>query len=463
MINSTNGRKETLMKTIGIIAEYNPFHNGHAYQISHVKKTLGADYVVVAMSGDFVQRGAPAILDKYTRSRMALSCGADLVLELPLCFATSSAEDFAMAGVTLFDRLGITDGICFGAETTNLALLNDIAALLAEEPDAYRSALSSYIKEGLTFPAARTRALKDCLFAGNDKTTDINILTELLSSPNNILAIEYLKALKRRHSALTPFLLPREGAGYHDTALPANAPTTLTANATTLTANATNTLPHFASATAIRQALLKTPDTSGFNALSSVLPPAAFSLLEEALSAYPPVTENDFSQILGYLLLSGAAQDKDFFSEFADCNADISRRICTLISSYRDFKNFTEEIKSRDITYTRAARILTHILLSVTKDDIAQAKSLDYIPYLRMLGFRRDAAPLLSAIKKNADVPLISKLSDARPDAQKNILSQNAFHVLEKDIFAADLYTQIRSRGLAGAFRSEYTMPIVIV
>lgn len=443
------------MKTIGIIAEYNPFHNGHAYQISHVKKTLGADYVVVAMSGDFVQRGAPAILDKYTRSRMALSCGADLVLELPLCFAASSAEDFAMAGVTLFDRLGITDGICFGAETDHLTILNDIASLLAEEADAYRSALSSYIKEGLTFPAARTRALTDCLCAGSDKTTDISISTEFLSSPNNILAIEYLKAIKRRHSALTPFLLPREGAGYHDTALPAKAPSTLTANATTL--------PHFASATAIRQALLKTPDASVLNALSPVLPPAAFPLLEEALSTYPPVTENDFSQILGYLLLSGAARDKDFFSEFADCNADISRRICALVSSYRDFKSFTEEIKSRDITYTRAARILTHILLSVTKDDVAQAKSLDYIPYLRILGFRKNAAPLLSAIKKNADVPLISKLSDARPDAQKNILSQNAFRVLEKDIFAADLYTQIRSRGLANAFRSEYAMPIVIV
>lgn len=456
MINSTNGRKETLMKTIGIIAEYNPFHNGHAYQISHVKKTLGADYVVVAMSGDFVQRGAPAILDKYTRSRMALSCGADLVLELPLCFATASAEDFAMAGVTLFDRLGITDGICFGAETTNLALLNDIAALLAEEPDAYRSALSSYIKEGLTFPAARTLALTDCLCAGCNKTTDVSILTKLLSSPNNILAIEYLKAVKRRHSALTPFLLPREGAGYHDTSLPAKALTTLPAKASTA-------LPHFASATAIRQALLKTPDASGFNALSPVLPPAAFSLLEEAISVYPPVTENDFSQILGYLLLSGAARDKDFFSEFADCNADISRRICALISSYRNFKSFTEEIKSRDITYTRAARILTHILLSVTKDDVAQAKSLDYIPYLRMLGFRKDAAPLLSAIKKNADIPLISRLSDARPDAQKNILSQNAFHVLEKDIFAADLYTQIRSRGSVNTFRSEYAMPIVIV
>ncbi len=436
------------MKTIGIIAEYNPFHNGHAYQISHVRKTLGADYVIVAMSGDFVQRGAPAIIDKYTRSRMALSCGADFVFELPLCFATASAEDFAMAGVTLFDRLGVTDGICFGAETANLALLNDIAALLAEEPESYRNALSSYIKEGLTFPAARTRALTDCLCAGSDKTTDINILTELLSSPNNILAIEYLKAIKRRHSTLTPFLLPREGAGYHDAALPVKAPTTQ---------------PHFASATAIRQTLLKTPDVSGLNALSPVLPPAVFPLLKEAFSAYPAVTENDFSQILGYLLLSGVTRDKDFFSKFADCNADISRRICALVSSYRDFRSFTEEIKSRDITYTRAARILTHILLSVTKDDVAQAKSLDYIPYLRILGFRKDAAPLLSAIKKNADVPLISKLSDARPDTQKNILSQNAFHVLEKDIFAADLYTQIRSRGLANAFRSEYAMPIVIV
>ena len=436
------------MKTIGIIAEYNPFHNGHAYQISHVKKTLGADYVVVAMSGDFVQRGAPAIIDKYTRSRMALSCGADLVLELPLCFATASAEDFAMAGVTLFDRLGVTDGICFGAETANLALLNDIAALLTEEPKSYRNALSSYIKEGLTFPAARTRALTDCLCADTSKTTDVNVFAEALSSPNNILAIEYLKAIKRRHSALTPFLLPREGAGYHDTSLPEKA---------------VSTLPHFASATAIRQALLPTPDASGLSALSPVLPPAAFSLLEEALSAYPPVTENDFSQILGYLLLSGAARDKDIFSEFADCNADISRRICALVSSYHDFKSFTEEIKSRDITHTRAARILTHILLSVTKDDVAQAKSSDYIPYLRMLGFRKDAAPLLSAIKKNADVPLISRLSDVRPDTQKNILSQNAFHVLEKDIFAADLYTQIRSRGSVNTFRSEYAMPIVII
>ena len=143
------------MKTIGIIAEYNPFHNGHAYQIAELKRKTNADFVVIVMSGDFVQRGAPAIIDKYCRAEMALLCGADLVIELPAVWAVSSAEDFAMAGVTLFDKMGCIDGICFGAESDQLPLLKSIAGVLAEEPDIYRSALSSYLKKGLAFPAAR--------------------------------------------------------------------------------------------------------------------------------------------------------------------------------------------------------------------------------------------------------------------------------------------------------------------
>ena len=139
---------EYLMKTLGIIAEYNPFHNGHAYQIAELKRKTNADFVVIAMSGDFVQRGAPAIIDKYCRAEMALLCGADLVIELPAVWAVSSAEDFAMAGVTLFDKMGCIDGICFGAESDQLPLLKSIAGVLAEEPDIYRSALSSYLKKG---------------------------------------------------------------------------------------------------------------------------------------------------------------------------------------------------------------------------------------------------------------------------------------------------------------------------
>ena len=133
------------MKVIGIIAEYNPFHNGHAYQIQKIKNELQADYVVIAMSGDFVQRGAPAIVDKYARAKMALNCGADLVIELPVLWATASAEYFAMAGVTLFDKLGCIDGICFGAETNDLAMLSMIANTLIEEPEIYRTALSAYL------------------------------------------------------------------------------------------------------------------------------------------------------------------------------------------------------------------------------------------------------------------------------------------------------------------------------
>ena len=232
------------MKTIGIIAEYNPFHNGHAYQIAELKRKTNADFVVIAMSGDFVQRGAPAIIDKYCRAEMALLCGADLVIELPAVWAVSSAEDFAMAGVTLFDKMGCIDGICFGAESDQLPQLKSIAGVLAEEPDIYRSALSSYLKKGLAFPAARAAALSDYF-----KSTGMNFLISILDTPNNILAVEYLKALKRRNSAMTPILIPRAGSGYHDTTI--NTPT---ASASAIRAAVSNVTPsddhtfHFSSA-----------------------------------------------------------------------------------------------------------------------------------------------------------------------------------------------------------------------
>lgn len=147
------------MKITGIIAEYNPFHNGHAYQIAKIKEETDSDYVIVAMSGDFVQRGEPAITDKYERARMALSCGADLVLELPALFACASAEYFARAGVALFTRMGCIDYLCFGAENADLSQLNKIAGILVDEPRSYQDALNIYLKEGKNFPAARILAL----------------------------------------------------------------------------------------------------------------------------------------------------------------------------------------------------------------------------------------------------------------------------------------------------------------
>ena len=217
------------MKVVGIITEYNPFHNGHAYQIQEIKKRTGADYVVVAMSGDFVQRGTPAIIDKYARTQMALSCGVNLVIELPTLWATASAEYFAMAGVTLFEKMGCVDILCFGAETDDLPLLSVLAEIIAEEPDGYRELLSVYLKEGLAFPVARGKALCSYLkeqeksasatqeFSSKNVVLNLDAVSSILSEPNNILAIEYLKALKRRNSSIQPYLLKREGAGYHDT------------------------------------------------------------------------------------------------------------------------------------------------------------------------------------------------------------------------------------------------------
>ena len=206
------------MNVIGIIAEYNPFHNGHAYQIAHVKKNLHADYIVVAASGDYVQRGEPALLDKYTRARMALSSGADLVLELPVLWSTASAELFADAGISLFEKTGCVNGICFGAESGDLALLRRIADVLADEPAALKASLKRNLKSGNTFPKAREAALLSYFADAADQDGALPVSTEtlssLLASPNNILALEYLKSLRRRASSITPYLLKREGAAY---------------------------------------------------------------------------------------------------------------------------------------------------------------------------------------------------------------------------------------------------------
>lgn len=445
------------MKVIGVIAEYNPFHNGHAYQLDTIRKDTGADYIIVAMSGDFVQRGAPAIIDKYSRTKMALSCGADLVLELPALWATASAEFFAMAGVTLFDKAGCIDGICFGAETDSLPLLTHIAEILAEEPEACRSALSSYLKQGLPFPSARAAALCDYICSCKDlpliDNCDADTIRTILNGPNNILAIEYLKAIKKRGSSLTPYLLKREGAGYHETDI----------RDLTIPGTAASKAPA-ASATAIRN-ILKTKPMPDFSALDSTMPQAALAILQEYLSSSTMLEDDDFSSILGYLLLSRSPKE---IAEIADSNEEIASRLLKNRFRCTSFSEFCALNKSRDITYTRMSRILLHLLLNHTNADYEQGKNLDYIPYLRILGFRRASSPLLGSIKKEASVPLISKLANA-----SDLLLPHAMWMLEKDIFASDLYEQIVSHKYNTVFsssakkstipRSEYTHEIVLI
>lgn len=445
------------MKTVGIIAEYNPFHNGHAYQIEKIRNERHADFIIVAMSGDFIQRGAPAIVDKYARTKMALAGGADFVFELPVVFATSSAESFAHAGVALFEQLGCVDELCFGAETDNLSLLSDVAALLADEPADYRAALSSYLKEGINFPSARAKAVCDSFAAPTHGCSDGSLkeLSTLLSTPNNILALEYLKALKKRHSSISPFVLKREGAGYHETAILENA----------------STPP--ASATAIRGLLLSQEGFLLSNgsitnlpadaALTNAMPDAAYQELQAYCRTHPLLCADDFSELLGYRLLSDAAAG---FSKVSDITPEIANRLIRHLYDFESFSQFCEQNKSRDITYTRMSRILLHLLLNIKKSDEQLGKSLDYCPYLRPLGFRQSSASLFSVIKKTASVPVLSKLS-----AAQTLLSSDALSLLEKDIFASELYLMVQSHkaltsqnpNFKNSFASERSRQIVIL
>lgn len=416
------------MNVTGIIAEYNPFHNGHLYQIKQAKKN-GADYIVIVMSGNFLQRGTPAILDKWSRTRMALSCGADLVIELPAVFSTASAQYFARGGASILDKLGCVDTISFGCESDDIDMIKTLSSFLSEEADDYKEKLQSYLRKGNSFPKAREWALSECLSPE---------AAAFASSPNNILALEYCIALLERNSSMNILPIKREGNGYHDSQLNKQA---------------------FASATAIRNILEK--DTSSVDncdlsfsiptELKEYIPQSVLSIIRENIDTY--VTQNDFSTLLHYKLLS---EGNASLAKYADVSKDLSDKIIKCLRHYRDYNSFCELLKSKELTYSRINRALTHILLNITQDMYEDVKANDYAGYARILGFRKEASPLLSAIGKNTSIPLISKLADA-----SGTLSEHEFKYLEHDIFCSHVYESLIASKTETVIRNEYQREII--
>ncbi len=413
------------IKTAGIIAEYNPFHNGHQYQIEEIRRQTGADFVIAAMSGDFVQRGEPAIFDKYTRTRMALCGGADLVVELPALFATSSAEDFAACGVSLLSNLG-TDFLCFGSESGNLSHLQKAAEILSEESAIWQPLLQTYLKQGETYPSARSLAVAEL-------TGDPGLST-LLATPNNILAVEYLKALKQQGSSMIPVTIRRRGCGYHDSEY--SAP--------------------YASASAIRlflrqSAVLESPET-----LRMQIPPAAFDALLKEGALAKPVFPDDLSELLQFRLLS-AVHRKEDLNRFLDFSSDLAARLTRQVLHFAPFSEQIMQLKTKGYTYTRVSRALLHLLLDITKEQSSQAKSLGYAPYARILGFKKSAGPLLSHLRRQSRIPLITKTADA-----KKLLSPEAMKVLETDFYVSHIYQSLlASHGRL--MRNEYTKSVIVL
>lgn len=397
------------MKVTGIIAEYNPFHNGHLYQLTEARKKTDADFIIVVMSGDFMQRGTPAIINKWERTRMALSGGADLVLELPCVFATASANMFALGGISLLARTGVVTDLCFGAETDSITDFLTLAKFLNEEPDFFKNALKNELKTGISFPAARSSALS--------AEASLPLSSEkLLSSPNNILGIEYCKALFALSSSIKPHIIKREGSGYNDREV--------------------NKQDRFASASAIRTVLLNPSKGRSSSDLSSFLPASSLDILKNSKNKLAFLSENDFSLLLHYQLL----REMDLgFSSYSDVSKDLSNRIKNRISGFTSWSDFALSLKTKELTYTRINRALTHILLGITDDNFLFAKS--NLPlYLRILGFSKNASLLLSSIKHNSSIPLISKLADA-----KNSLSDASYDMLKADIFASDIYRTVKT------------------
>jgi len=411
------------MRVAAIIAEYNPLHNGHEFQIKKAKQLTGADFIIVVMSGDFTQRGVPAIIDKYERTKMALNAGADLIIELPLYYSCSSAEYFASGAINLLNKLGIVDYLVFGSECGDIKILTDIADVLIDRKEEISGVIHSLVKEGMSYPIARVRAVEEAIPNSYKHV-------EAMNYPNNILGFEYIRALKQFDSKIKPVTNLRIGAGYHDRMM--DNP--------------------ICSALAIRSSLEELGD---LERIRPQVPFHVYKILEEQMDKKFPILNKDISSILKYKLL---LDEPKGYEDYVDISKDFSGKIIKNLNKYESYSQFCELLKSKDITYVRVARNLLHILLNIKKESMGRYKEEGYVYYARILGFKRSSSELLSSLKAEAKIPLISKLADAR-----NQLNPIGMEMLETDIQAAHIYDTIVSEKFSVPTVSEFSREIVIM
>lgn len=429
------------MKIVGLITEYNPFHNGHLYHIQEAKRITGADTAVVVMSGDYVQRGVPSVMPKRLRAEMALRCGASAVFELPVCYATGSAEYFAQGAVSLLDSLGCIDSLCFGSECNDLNTLSEIADILVREPQNYRALLKNNLKKGVSFPTARQTALSEY--------TQNPVSTSILNDPNNILGIEYLKALKRQNSDITPFTIRRKGSHYHDTNLDSG---------------------NFSSASAIRSLLaysgsaIRTDSLGGsfentsfssiLGALEEQVPSSCMELLKDYHRVSYPIYQNDFSLLLKYKLLN---KTPDSLTRYMDVSDELANRIYDKLDHFFNYKQFAELLKTKEITQTRINRALLHIMLGTKKVNFQEYPGKELHFYARLLGYRKDKQKIISHITAKSSLPVLMRLEDQK------MLAETGQKILRNDILASNLYMSVVTDKFKTAFQNEYRQPILKV
>ncbi len=369
------------VKTTGIIAEYNPFHNGHKYHIEKARELCGADAVVVVMSGNFTQRGEPAAIDKFARARAALSGGADLVVELPVVFACQSAQRFAAGGVALLEAIGC-DFLSFGAETDDVKSLQKAADFFNKNDTVFTQKLTDLLKEGVSYPRAVSEA------SGVD----------ILDTPNNTLAIEYLKA----NRTMTPVAIKRHGS-LHD---------------------------QIGSALDIRAKIY-----SG-EAYDHLVP----NTTAEVLCTSPIADLKAFENLVLYKLRTSA---KGTIASAPDVTEGLENRIYDAVLKSSSLEELYNNIKTKRYTLARIRRILTNIVLGITKDDVNLPPQ-----YIRVLGMNEKGREILAKARKESSLPLITKTADAK-----------MCRMLECDILASDVYSVITHTPASKDFKQT---PIII-
>lgn len=396
------------MKAVGLVTEYNPFHNGHLYHLNKAMELTGADISVAVMSGDFVQRGEPAVLDKYTRTSMALNSGVNLVVELPVNYAVSSAESFAAGALKILDYIK-ADSIAFGSESGDIERLSKLAHILCDNEDTLYKEISKYTANGISYAAARQKVV--------EKLTDKDTAA-MLTSSNNILAVEYLKAIIKNNYVIKPYTVQRQGDSYNDTDIRSE----------------------YASATALRENLKA-------DNISEYIPVKAGLILSSNTNyIYPDdITEVLFTRLLDILFASN--YDKNVFIENVMQYPDVSKEIAgRLYKSAMDmitrtvpqrseskdnwafsFGSLCEHIKTKEVPLSRIKRALVRITLGLDKKHMEKYAN---EPYIRVLGFDKKGQEYLSYIRKTVEVPLITKTADYK-------------EMLLDDIHAANIYNMI--------------------
>lgn len=390
-----------MSKVLGVIAEYNPFHNGHAFHLNQSKKMLEISHTVAVMSGNFVQRGDTSLIDKWSKAKMAIENGVDLLIELPVLYSVSSAENFAEGAIKILDSLHLVDYLSFGSELCDVHILDDFANILYKEPREYITLLNHELSKGFSFPKARENALLLYL-------NDIRKYANILSSPNNILAIEYLKALKKINSPIVPVSVKREKVDYNDTRIVGN----------------------FASATAIR----KLSQTSDVWSLRKVMPKSSFDIMYDCLKEGKTVPSlAKFEKEIIYNLRRMSIAE---IAELPDVSEGLEHSLKNAASSCNTIAELIEMVKSKRHTQTRIQRILVYVLLGINKKEIAMSKKVQ--PYIRVLGFNEKGKELISAIlRANPKLEVITSVKKYL-DISNN---KNLKTMLQKDILATDIYT----------------------